>query len=553
MISLKQVLQQREKRNKALFWLLFIIGAMLRLIGLGVFPSGSALNQDEAFAGYEAWSLLHYGLDSHGYTLPVYLVAWGSGMNALETYLMIPFVAVLGLNPLAIRLPQAIVGILSLPSFYGLLKAQVSEEKALAGMGLLAVLPWHIMLSRFGLESNLLPGFLLFGMYFLVEGLQKPRLNVLSGLFFGLSLYCYATVWPVMPILVLGFAIVILVCKKGKVTKWFWLGLLVMTVLAIPLILFCLVNYGYIPEIKLGVLSIPKLTARRSVEIKIHTWEWKRNFLDALSMFIDQDDGNPWNATSKFGLYYPGWIVLAIIGLIVMVVRTVGNWREHLVDILILIQGFAACVLACLVSVNFNRVNMIHIPIIYCMAQGICFLVYDIWHVSLKNSEKKETESEGSGHKVFWRTKISICLGFMTTAFYITELVLFLVFYTGAYNQQWKDMYHAGLDDAVAFASAQAGERGTCFVTDVLYPKLLFSTKYPTDQFMDTVVYRDEKAEFLDPESFSGYHMGDFMAGLQKPGDVMLCGTWNDATNEYLKSLGYEQHIFEDYTVYIVQ
>lgn len=545
MIRIKQVLAQREKRNKALFWLLFMIGAMLRLIGLGVFPSGNALNQDEAFAGYEAWSLLHYGMDSHGYTLPIYLVAWGSGMNALETYLMIPFVAAMGLNPLAIRLPQAIVGIISLPAFYGVVRTQVSEEKALTGMGLLAVLPWHIMLSRFGLESNLLPGFLLFGMYFLVKGLQKPKFYMLSGLFFGLSLYCYATVWPIMPILVLGFAIVIFVCKKGKVTKWFWLGLLVMAVFAIPLILFCLVNYGYIPEMKLGVLSIPKLTARRSVEIKTHTWEWKRNFLDALSMFINQDDGNPWNATSKFGLYYPGWIVLAIIGLIVVVVRTVGNWREHLVDILILIQGFAACVLACLISVNFNRVNMIHIPIIYCMVQGICFMVYDVWHINKEEYSSKNQKP--------WKHSVAICLCVVTTAFYITELGLFLRFYTGQYNQQWSKMYHAGLDDAVAFASAQAGDRGTCFVTDVLYPKLLFSTNYPTDQFVDTVVYRDEKAEFLDPESFWGYHMGDFMAGLQKPGDVMLCGTWNDATNEYLNSLGYEQHIFEDYTVYIVQ
>ena len=523
-------MQQKENRNRILFWLLLSVGAMLRLIGLGIFPSGNALNPDEAFAGYEAWSLLHYGMDSHGYTWPVYLVAWGSGMNALETYLMIPFVAIFGLTPLAIRLPQAIIGVLSLAAFYGLLKTQVSEERALAGMGLLAVLPWHIMLSRFGLESNLLPGFLLFGLYFLVKGLQKPKLYLLSSLFFGMSLYCYATVWPVMPILVLGFSITILIYQKGKVTRWFWIGLLVMAILAIPLILFCLVNYGFIPEMKLGVLSIPKLVARRSVEIKTHTWEWKRNFLDAVSMFIKQDDGNPWNATSKFGLYYPGWICFAVLGLVVMVVRTVRSWREHLVDILILIQAFAACVLASLISVNFNRVNMIHIPIIYCMIQGICFVVYDIW-----------------------KNRAVICLSVMMTVFYITELVLFLIFYTGPYNQQWKTMYHSGLDDAVTFAKEQAGEQKTCFVTDVLYPKLLFSVKYPTNQFVETVVYRDEASEFLDPESFSGYHMGDFLSGLQKPGDVMLCGTWNETTTDYLNSLGYEQHVFEDYTVYIVQ
>lgn len=34
--------------------------------------------------------------DSSGYRFPVYLTAWGSGMNALNTYLMIPFMAVFG-------------------------------------------------------------------------------------------------------------------------------------------------------------------------------------------------------------------------------------------------------------------------------------------------------------------------------------------------------------------------------------------------------------------------------------------------------------------------
>ncbi len=43
------------------------------------------------------------------------------------------------------------------------------------------------------------------------------------------------------------------------------------------------------------------------------------------------------------------------------------------------------------------------------------------------------------------------------------------------------------------------------------------------------------------------------MNGLQKSGDVMICGTWNEDMTEYLNSLGYEQHVFEDYTVYIVQ
>ena len=60
------------------------------------------LHADEAYAGYEAWSMCHYGYDSWGYKNPVYLRAWGSGMNALNSYLMIPFIAIDGLSPVTL-------------------------------------------------------------------------------------------------------------------------------------------------------------------------------------------------------------------------------------------------------------------------------------------------------------------------------------------------------------------------------------------------------------------------------------------------------------------
>ena len=40
---------------------LFLLGVLARCWALGAVPGG--LNQDEAFAGYEAWSLLTSGVD----------------------------------------------------------------------------------------------------------------------------------------------------------------------------------------------------------------------------------------------------------------------------------------------------------------------------------------------------------------------------------------------------------------------------------------------------------------------------------------------------------
>lgn len=92
----KSYLYKNLDYEKILFILIMAAGLFIRLWQFGNVPDG--VNQDEAFAGYEAYSILHYGKDSFGYHMPVYLTAWGSGMNALNSYLMIPFIAVFGLK-----------------------------------------------------------------------------------------------------------------------------------------------------------------------------------------------------------------------------------------------------------------------------------------------------------------------------------------------------------------------------------------------------------------------------------------------------------------------
>ena len=94
----------RETKRRLCFWAILALGLGIRLWQFGRVPEG--INQDEAFAGYEAFCLLHGGLDTAGYRFPVYLTAWGSGMNALESYLMLPFVAMFGLKTWVVRMPQ---------------------------------------------------------------------------------------------------------------------------------------------------------------------------------------------------------------------------------------------------------------------------------------------------------------------------------------------------------------------------------------------------------------------------------------------------------------
>ena len=97
-----------QNKYKILLCLIFIIGILVRLVCIDILPKG--LNQDEASAGYEAFSILNEGVDRHNKSFPVQFIAWGSGQNVLYSYIMTIFIAIFGNSVLAIRLPMAIVG-----------------------------------------------------------------------------------------------------------------------------------------------------------------------------------------------------------------------------------------------------------------------------------------------------------------------------------------------------------------------------------------------------------------------------------------------------------
>lgn len=139
------------KKNWMLFFIM-LFAIVSRSILIGKIPCG--VHADEAFAGYEAYSLIKYGTDSWGYANPVYLTTWGSGMSALESYLMIPFIMLGGLNLITIRLPQMIFGIASVFVVYLLYRRIADNKKALFGTMMIAVCPWHIMMSRWGLMQT---------------------------------------------------------------------------------------------------------------------------------------------------------------------------------------------------------------------------------------------------------------------------------------------------------------------------------------------------------------------------------------------------------------
>lgn len=469
----------RLDKRKILYVAILLIGIAARIYRLASVPGG--INQDEAFGAREAWSLLRSGKDSFGYSWPMYLTTWGSGMSVGNSILMIPFIAVFGRHTWVFRLPQAIVGIATLAAVEKIVKETIDEETALWAMFLLAINPWHILMSRWGLDCNLAPGFLIFGLLFFVKGIKNERYYLLSALFYGLSLYCYATIWPVVPLLVLLQGIYLLYVKKAKITKWTVTSGILLGILAIPAFLFLLVNKGIISEIVTPWLSIPRLAVMRDGEVSL--WGMPGKVKNLLSILINEYDGCYWNSTEQYGLYYKCFLVFAVIGLLYCIKSVYKSLKTRNYDgyVLLGIQFLVAFGLGCLIYVNANRINCIHISIIMFMAVGICRTL------RLLRKEIKYIPE-------------------VTVAAFGVLFLLFEHFYFGIYAKNIGILFQDGMEQAVRYAESLADEGEMIYVgEEIQYPKIMAFSELSPEEYRETVQYTNYPAAFLDVSQCGKY------------------------------------------------
>lgn len=454
------------------------ITVISRAVGIGIFPGG--VNVDEAFSGYEAWAMLNYGTDSWGVHNPVYLTVWGSGMSVLNSVLMMPFIRFLGLNTITIRLPQMIIGVISVYVFYLLLKRISSSDMALWGMFFLAICPWHLMMSRVGMDCNLAPGFLLFAVYFFIRGLEKEPYFILSALFWGLSLYCYATIWILVPLMILIWGIYCLKYKKIKLCSKYIFGFsAILFLFALPLLLFVAVNMGWIGEIRTGILSIPRLVCFRSDELGMTNLV--NNAKALIKLFICQNDGLIWNAISYFGMYYLLTMPFVIIGFFLYVQKIFGciKGKKFGHEFLIIMWIFASVVTGILQGINVNKINYIHIPIIILWTEGV-------WWICNKLKRKAY-------------------IGKVVAVLYLLSFFCFEVFYYTGYQEEISERQLAGADKAIERALQLKDERGKeiIMVPNVLrHSQILFYTKWPLDNYLETVQWQEYPARWLKTDSF---------------------------------------------------
>ena len=449
---------------------------MTRLWNLSGLPSG--LNQDEAFAGFEAYNLLRTGMDSWLNPWPVYFVAWGSGMNVLYSYLTMPFIALFGLEVWVVRLPQAIFGILSCYLFYRLVSLMFDKRAGLVGFFLITICPWHIMLSRWGLESNLAPFFILSGFYFFARSIKNIRYLLLCALLYGLGLYAYATAWIYIS-LTFGAGLLYLLWYKRSQRSLFYVFCAgtVFALLALPLFLFILINNGMIDEIKTAYFSIPKLLYWRQGEVGIDHLNLKLPRL--WRVLVYGDDYLITNRMEFFGLFYPFSLLFVLLGLWQLFIRAKK-------EVLSGYFSLTACVLgAVLIGIGYgamlypciNRLNFLWFNLMIAITAGIYLVPKNIRYV------------------------VFFCYGVF--------FVFFIKEYATKYNTAAERNFTPDLKEALEVAEDAHSHNGlpiTILGQPFIYPKVWFYQKISTELLKKTLQWEMFSNDYLDAQAFTHYY-----------------------------------------------
>ena len=191
-------------RQRILLYTTVFFALLLRVIYLGKTPTG--FTPDEASQGYSAYSLLKTGTDEWGTSWPI--TSFKSFLDykaPLQTYLMIPSIAIFGLNEFSVRLPSALFGVLAIIGVY-LLASTIFENKTVGLLAsfILAISPWHFQFSRMALEANLISFFFPLGLYFFAEGLKKSKYLFYSAILWSVGLYSYHAFKIYLPLFLLA-------------------------------------------------------------------------------------------------------------------------------------------------------------------------------------------------------------------------------------------------------------------------------------------------------------------------------------------------------------
>ena len=198
--------------------IILIVAAALYLYKLGQVPHG--MTWDEAAIGYNGYALLTTRRDEWLVRFPVSFRSFGDYKAPLAIYINGVFTFLFGMNLMAVRLPFALAGIMTVGGMIWLVREvtrrtfseQHSRLWAIGAGVLMTISPWHMHFSRAAFESGMALCFLVWGVLATWKILHASTMwhrvwwTALMSACLVASVYTYHSSKMVVPLLMVAFA-----------------------------------------------------------------------------------------------------------------------------------------------------------------------------------------------------------------------------------------------------------------------------------------------------------------------------------------------------------
>lgn len=194
----------KSNQRLIIFFSILLVALIFRTIKLSQTPSG--FHADEASFLINSLAISQTGMDEDGNALPLSLASIIDPKPALISYFQIPSILVFNDPVFATRFVSVVLSILSILAVYLFVKELAQEKIALLTILVLAISPWHIVVSRGTQEVIASFLFLTLALWLLLLFIRKTKISqkIILLFYFAsgfLSMYFYHSAKIIFPLL----------------------------------------------------------------------------------------------------------------------------------------------------------------------------------------------------------------------------------------------------------------------------------------------------------------------------------------------------------------
>lgn len=314
--------------KKLILILIIALAFFLRFYKLTEVPP--SISWDEAAVGYNAWTILHWGKDEWGKTLPLVFKSFEDYKHPVHIYLTVPFVGIFGLNEFGVRASSAFFGVLNVLLIY-LLASRIYSPAfgdknkwiGIISALVLAVSPYNLQFSRFNHELNFAMFFFMLGLYLFFVGLDKKNYLLSLGLgSLGLDLLTYHSAKIIIPPIFL-LLIVLFFKDLWKIKRQFFTGFFLFSFF---------VSLLFIEPELLGGARLKQTSKPEDRKIENIIEKYKTHF--SYNYLFVSGDRNPRLSAQSTGEFYKMDLPFLILGAFALLWNLVRNKRREVLVIL---------------------------------------------------------------------------------------------------------------------------------------------------------------------------------------------------------------------------